>query len=525
MTCSNLGALPGGINSFAVSLDAHGDVVGTAENGETDPLLGFPESHPVLWKHGMAIDLGTFGGYNGLAFAINNRDEVVGFAQNNISDPFGYFGFAGQSRAFLWKRGVLRDLGTLAEGNDAFAMFVSGRSQVAGISFTESIATTNCGFLNLPFPANGNVPTLHPFLWENGTMVDLGTLGGDCAAPAAINNRGQVAGNSNVADPNANPHAFLWSPETGIKDLGTLGGTFAQANDLNDAGVVVGASNTQNDETFHAYLRRNGSLMDLGTLPGDFCSIAYAINSAGQIVGDSLPFPCDFSIIHPFLWENGQIISLQAFVPQAPGVTLGEPAGINDQGEIALGGLDADGNNHAFLLTPCPTDDAVCTDATANKSGIGVTPSPAMQGALAVNQRSTIRQLLQHRLGIGRPIASPQKLELPGAALISGPNATLSPTSLYFRCRNVINAGCQCITQRTTTLSNLGNATLDIKSISTTGAFTQTNNCGATLAAGKSCSISVHWSLVNSGGDVYVSDNAPYSPQKVSLSGIKECTP
>lgn len=116
---TNLGTLPGGYNSFAASVNSRGDVVGTAENGKTDLLQGFPESHPVLWKQGVALDLGTFGGSNGLAFAINNNDEVVGFAQNKTPDSFGYFGFANQSRAFLWKSGILQDLGTLGEGKDS----------------------------------------------------------------------------------------------------------------------------------------------------------------------------------------------------------------------------------------------------------------------------------------------------------------------------------------------------------------------------------------------------------------------
>jgi Tol biopolymer transport system component len=132
--------------------------------------------------------------------------------------------------------------------------------------------------------------------------------------------------------------------------------------------------------------------------------------------------------------------------------------------------------------------------------------------------------------GIEPPDSNPRQLveTVPkaglNAAAVAGPNATLSPTSLLFRCRNVINAGCQCITQRTTTLSNHGSAPLSIKGITTNGAFTQTDNCGTRLGPGKSCAIAVHWSLVNSSGAVNVSDNAPGSPQKVSLSGYKECS-
>ncbi|HEV2493235.1 MAG TPA: hypothetical protein VG204_09215 [Terriglobia bacterium] len=107
----------------------------------------------------------------------------------------------------------------------------------------------------------------------------------------------------------------------------------------------------------------------------------------------------------------------------------------------------------------------------------------------------------------------------------NGPNATLSAASLNFRCRNVPNAGCQCLNIRTVTLSNLGTAPLSIESITIKGAFSQGNNCDSSLASGQSCTISVSWSGVNSAGEIYINDNAPGSLQTVTLSGIKECSP
>jgi probable HAF family extracellular repeat protein len=221
-----LGALPGGFNGFAVSVNASGAIVGTAENGETDPLQGYPESHPVLWKDGRTIDLGTFGGYEGLAFAINNRGQVAGFAQNAISDPFGYFGFGTQSRAFLWQDGTLQDLGTLG-GNNASSDYLNDSGQVAGHSDTNTT----------PSPVFG-LPTQHPFLWENGRMLDLGTLGGTLGAPNDLNNRGQVVGLSSLAG-DLTYHPFIWD-EGVLRDLGTLGGPSGSANKINDAGQVVG---------------------------------------------------------------------------------------------------------------------------------------------------------------------------------------------------------------------------------------------------------------------------------------------
>jgi probable HAF family extracellular repeat protein len=47
----------------------------------------------------------------------------------------------------------------------------------------------------------------HAFLWQNGTMTDLGTLGGGYSVGGAINDRGQVAGDSYTAT--GERHAFL----------------------------------------------------------------------------------------------------------------------------------------------------------------------------------------------------------------------------------------------------------------------------------------------------------------------------
>lgn len=110
---------------------------------------------------------------------------------------------------------------------------------------------------------------------------------------------------------------------------------------------------------------------------------------------------------------------------------------------------------------------------------------------------------------------------------LSGPNATLSRTSMRFECRPVINVGCRCITEGSLTLGNYGNQTLNINGITITGPFSQGNNCGTSLQPGRFCTISVAWlERTGSGsGTLSITDNAPGSPQMVSLSGEKLCTP
>ena len=110
---------------------------------------------------------------------------------------------------------------------------------------------------------------------------------------------------------------------------------------------------------------------------------------------------------------------------------------------------------------------------------------------------------------------------------LSGPNATLPTTSMVFECRNVINAGCQCLTQRSLTLGNYGNKTLNINGISITGPFSRGNNCGTSLQPGRFCTISVTWleQEGSGGGTLSITDNASGSPQIVSVLGEKLCTP
>jgi len=380
---ADLGVLPGNTSSGFSVISSNGLVAGVSENADQiDPLLGFPEFHAVLWRNGKIVDLGALrneGGHSSVANSVNSWGRVVGGAFNSVPDPDSLLGVGYETRAFLWQNGVMRDLGTLG-GPDAQALLINDNGQIVGDSYT-SYSPNNCN--------TGEVTlTLGAFIWENGKMTDLGNLGGACTFAIALNNRGQVTGTSTLPGDQVQ-HPFFWERGS-MRDLGTFGGNFASGEALNDAGTVVGYSTYPGDQMYRAALWTTSKRTDLGTLPGDTHSFAFDINARDQIVGVSAD--ADFTSIRAFFWEKGrQMLDLDAMIAGS-GLSLGLGAGetgvlnINDGGEIAGNAVDANGNMHAVLLVPCDSTALACDGPEPGlaqfQSMVAVENAPAPNSAL-----------------------------------------------------------------------------------------------------------------------------------------------
>ena len=383
-----LDALPGFNSSFAFSVNDEGLVAGESENG-IDPLTGGPAFEAILWEEdGSLSDLGTFGGNESSANAVNNQGQMAGEALNTITDPYdGVFFMSGatQVHAFRWmKFQGLQDLGTLG-GPDSAAFLINESGQIAGWSFTNTTVNSTFGF-----------PTVDPFFWEDGKMLDVGSFGGTWGESFVLNNRGQVTGFSYL-NGNKSCHPFLWDKTGGMKDLGTLGGDSGQAYFVNDVGEVVGAADVPGgsgcDEIGvpeHAFLWKNGVMTDLGTPAGDPCSYAEGINSKNQIVGAGSE--CDNNLVagHAFLSEDSEpAVDLDTLIPPNLDLKLIIGVYINDLGEIAALGTLSNGDIRAFVLIPCDENHPGIDGCDYGMVDANIAPSQSSNPVRDETQRST----------------------------------------------------------------------------------------------------------------------------------------
>ena len=166
----------------------------------------------------------------------------------------------------------------------AVALFLSfiGRNAWGGVQYT---VTALGGGSPTGINASGQVvgfvgtsTATDAFLYSNGTMTDLGTLGGSDSYAYGINDNGQIVGYTDRGGINDNVQAFLYSNGT-TTDLGPWA-----AIGINKSGEVVG-----NSPNYHACLYSNGTTTDLGSWR------AIGINDSGVVVGNSGNQACLYS--------------------------------------------------------------------------------------------------------------------------------------------------------------------------------------------------------------------------------------
>lgn len=205
------------------------------------------------------------------------------------------------------------DIGTLGSGS-SFLWAVNNRNQAVGWS---EISGTD---------------TEHPILWQDGRLIDLGALPDFPVGRAlGINDRGDVVGYAIEFDLH-HSRAILWHGGT-LVDITPAGVANCTATGINNRGDIAG-------HCPQAVLWRGGQLIELGLLPGQASSYAFAINEAGVIVGMQADRLGRQSI--PYRWADGVMTPLAL----PAGAIGGSAQAINARGTIvgyvqtAAGGLE-----------------------------------------------------------------------------------------------------------------------------------------------------------------------------------------
>lgn len=284
----------GGIGSRAFGISQTGAVVG--DFVRTEPLAAF--NHAALFKGGAPLDLGVLpGALFSRANAVNSNGYVVGYSGSEFDSD--------NSRAFVWQLSTgMIDIGTLG-GPYAQAMAINDAGYATGnASIAQSIGARHA-FLYQVWPGMGpakpmrdlgtlggvssygmainmsnhvvgysmlkSYNTVHGFLYDGGTLIDLGSLSpnvprDDYSVALGINNRDQIVGYSyvgNIGSDAVRQAAFVYGafPQAGMLNLNDLISRVAApeywlfaATAINDQGQIAACAYRDHDGLVHAVL-------------------------------------------------------------------------------------------------------------------------------------------------------------------------------------------------------------------------------------------------------------------------------
>ncbi len=294
-------------------------------------------------------DLGSLGGSSSTGYQMNDAGTVVGWAETLTGNQQAFASLDGGSPQTLPSPGA----------SDSYAFGINGANVIVGVSYINgqphgtiwsgsSVTDLGAGVFAMAINASGTIvgSNGHAFKLVNGTYQDLGTLpGGDWSAAYGVNDSGTAVGYGDLAS--GLFRAMVWNPDGSVTQLGTLGGANSYATAVNDSGEVVGHAATASGYD-NAFLETGGVMQDLGTLDGG-CSYAYGINDSGAIVGYSWSENENNPVA--FVYSEGVMQDLNSLIPGGSGWQLLEAYGIDASGEITGIGL-LNGQASAFLLEP-----------------------------------------------------------------------------------------------------------------------------------------------------------------------------
>lgn len=277
---------------------------------------------------------------------LNNNGQVVGSwgywkdgvltGGGDSPDPFYAINDSGQMTGKHYTgQAFIQD----ASGNRAYLPFLDGQHLYP-------TAINNSGLI---VGHNESYHTL--FHWDaaNGieSLVSTGYANG-------INDNGEIAG---TLTSGGYIYAYIWNEDGGFNVFGNIG---SDAYGINDSGQVVGYIDSALVGKPAFIWDENNGMRYLDSLypeGGDtwngVTSMALGINNYGVVVGhirNGLN-----QVDHAVIWNiNGEVSDLNELIDPTLGWNLTKAVAINDNGWIIGQGINPEGFEHGFLLTPEP---------------------------------------------------------------------------------------------------------------------------------------------------------------------------
>ena len=311
--------------TYATAINNNGEVVGACKD-----LQG--NSRATYWNPNnnyAPVDIGTLGGADtSLALGINDSGDVVGVAYFRAGGPKQAFIWNARTRNIVALQGLpdstsnyvysIGDNGQASGYSDLpagrraciFELSQPGAdisagytSEVVGFSDSGWVAGNETSFRtnNVPKAVVGEGNFLEITSLTPGTLFSLAH---------AINKNGIVVGSYDAGGFDA--HAFLW--DGSLHDLGTLGGTLSNALAINNSRQVVGWSYTTSGLTSAFLHQPEKGMSDLNNLDvvgkpyGYWFLEGQGINNRGEIVG--MGNPALAFLLRPRVMDIGAFIML-----------------------------------------------------------------------------------------------------------------------------------------------------------------------------------------------------------------------